>query len=226
MKTKNRIWICPLILLGFVLILTNRCKKEEDSNNNIIDADGNVYSSVTIGTQVWMKENLRTTKYNDGTPIPQIIGTYYSAAGYIWYNNDKNSYKSTCGALYNFYAIQTGKLAPIGWHIPSLAEWTTLIQFLGGDSEAGGKLKEEGFTHWTSPNTGATNSSGFTALPGGDYDVSGNFLFLGQEGRWWFTQSIPVPGWAVYIKILNDDKSITSYSNYIGVAMSVRCIKD
>jgi uncharacterized protein (TIGR02145 family) len=228
MKKKNRNCTCPLIVMGFLIILINSCKKD-DSNNpaaTITDKDGNVYTSVTIGTQVWMKENLKTTKYNDGTPIPKIVGTYFSAAGYIWYNNDENSYKTTSGALYNFLAVQTGKLAPTGWHVPSFAEWTTLIQFLGGNSEAGGKLKEVGFIHWTSPNTGATNSSGFTALPGGEYDVNGNFLFLGQEGRWWFSQQTPVQDFVSYIKMLNDDKNITSTSNYTGVGMSVRCIKD
>ena len=114
--------------------------------------------------------NLKTTKYNDGTSIPNVTNdtswSNLTTGAYCWYNNDV-SYKNPYGALYNWYAVNTGKLAPKGWHVPSDAEWTTLITYLGGESIAGGKLKEAGTTHWLSPNTEATNSTGFSALPGG-----------------------------------------------------------
>ncbi|MBI5010148.1 MAG: fibrobacter succinogenes major paralogous domain-containing protein, partial [Bacteroidia bacterium] len=141
------------------------------SSAQVSDIDGNVYQTVTIGTQVWMKENLKTTKLNDGIALPNVIDNAAWAAltttGYCWYNNDATTYKSTYGALYNWYAVNTGKLCPIGWHVPSDDEWTLLTTFRGGYSVAGGKLKETGTLHWTSPNTGATNETGFTALPGG-----------------------------------------------------------
>jgi uncharacterized protein (TIGR02145 family) len=149
----------------------------------ISDIDGNPYRMVTIGTQVWMAENLKTTRYNDGTPIPlalaSVVGSDSTPAGYCWYNNDSAN-KDPYGALYNWYAVETGKLAPAGWHIPTDAEWTTLTIQLGGDSVAGGKLKEAGLAHWQPPNTSATNETGFSALPYG-----GSSADIGYFGRWW-----------------------------------------
>jgi uncharacterized protein (TIGR02145 family) len=139
--------------------------------NTVTDIDGNIYHTVTIGTQVWMVENLKTTKYRNGDPIPNVTGNAWAAlttGAYCWYNNDAATYKATYGALYNWYAVADSRnIAPTGWHVPTDAEWTTLTTFLGGESVAGGKLKETGTNHWTSPNTGATNETGFTALPGG-----------------------------------------------------------
>jgi uncharacterized protein (TIGR02145 family) len=151
------------------------------------DKDGNVYNTVTIGTQVWMKENLKTMKYNDGTSIPNVTVDATWAAlttpAYCWYNNNA-AYKPTYGALYNWYTVNTGKLCPAGWHVPTEAEWTTLTDYLGGASVAGGKLKESGTAHWSSPNTGATNESGFTALPGGWRNSNGTFYEITNFGIW------------------------------------------
>lgn len=151
------------------------------------DADGNVYKIVTIGTQTWMAENLKTTKFNDNTSIPLVSDeTEWNnliSSGYCWYNNDAPANKSIHGALYNWYSVNTGKLCPVGWHVPLNAEWTTLSTFLGGDVVAAGKLKEAGTTHWTS-NSGSTNSSGFTALPSG-VRVDGTFLGIGEGCYWW-----------------------------------------
>jgi len=128
------------------LLLTNRCKKADDNNNKLPpvivygldanDIDGNVYHTVIIGTQIWMVENLKTTKYNDGTSIANVTDNVewigLTSPAYCWYNN-YTSYKTQFGALYNWYAVNTGKLAPTGWHVPSHAEWTTLTNFfLGG----------------------------------------------------------------------------------------------
>jgi uncharacterized protein (TIGR02145 family) len=136
----------------------------------VTDIDGNVYKTIKIGTQTWMAENLKTTRYTDGSNIPYITDREawleVLSPAYCWYNNDPGS-KNLYGALYNWYAVMTGKLSPTGWHIPSHAEWTTLNTYLGGDDIAGGKMKETGTTHWKSPNAGATNESGFTCLPGG-----------------------------------------------------------
>ena len=131
--------------------------------------DTNTY--VTIGSQIWMKYNLRVNKYNDGSSIPKVTNNAAWAAlttpAYCWYNNDSATNYPIYGALYNWYAVNTGKLCPIGTHVPSNTENNTLITFLGGSSVAGGHLKSIGTTYWTSPNTGADNSSGFSGLPGG-----------------------------------------------------------
>lgn len=154
----------------------------------VADIDGNIYNTIAIGSQIWMKENLRTTKYNDGTSIPLVTNSTEWASitlGYCWYNNDPANYKSTYGALYNFLAVCSiyngGKnICPTGWHVPSYDEWVTLALYLDPNaiqfyntisSVAGGKLKESGTDHWQSPNFGATNETGFTALPGGYHSM-------------------------------------------------------
>jgi uncharacterized protein (TIGR02145 family) len=156
--------------------------------STLTDPDGNAYTTVTIGTQVWTIENLKATKYNDGVAIPLVTdGSAWAGLttpGYCWYANDIAN-EATYGALYNWYAVNTGRLAPAGWHVPNEADWTTLSTYLGGQAVAGGKIKEVGLSHWLSPNTGATNSSGFLALPGGYRDEVGGFLFQKTGGTWW-----------------------------------------
>jgi len=230
MKTKNRIWIYPLIVVGLLLILTNSCKKDEDNNNpsSITDKDGNVYTSVTIGTQVWMKENLKTTKYNNGTTIPNVTDDTewenLNTGAYCWYDNEITN-KASYGALYNWYAVNTGKLCPAGWHVPTDAEWTILIDYLGGKYFACGKLKETGTTHWGSPNAGATNETGFTALPGGYRLVDGYFLWMGYTGHYWSsTEGAPCCAWN---RILFRDYDQVDINNYYKPAgNSVRCLKN
>jgi uncharacterized protein (TIGR02145 family) len=141
----------------------------------VTDVDGNVYHTVTIGSQVWMVENLKTTKYNDGTQIPLVTGDSAWAASttpaYCWYQNN-NGFKNTYGALYNAFVIQTGKLAPAGWRIPTFNDFNGLITFLGGSNVAGCKLNEAGNSHWEQyDGVTATNSSGFTAIGGGYRDI-------------------------------------------------------
>jgi uncharacterized protein (TIGR02145 family) len=159
------------------------------SNTTVTDADGNVYHTVTIGTQTWTVENLKTTKYNDGTTIPLVTDSTtwvnLTTAGYCWFNNDAATNKNVYGALYNWYTVNTGKLAPAGWHVPTDAEWNTLSIYLGGANISGGKLKESGTTHWSIPNTGATNESGFSALPGGCRFDNGYFDLIHCDGDWW-----------------------------------------
>jgi uncharacterized protein (TIGR02145 family) len=189
------------------------------------DVDGNVYKVVTIGTQVWMAENLKTTKYNDGMPIPN---TTDSTAWYCDYNNSPDN-ATTYGRLYNWYtvapAFNGGKnICPTGWHVPTDSEWTTLTTYLGGDTVAGGKLKEYGTTHWATPNTGATNESGFTALPGGHH--FGEYLDIGSWGYWW--SSTPVPPGAGWIRMMSFsfDDVWRGLSRSRNSGMSVRCVKD
>jgi uncharacterized protein (TIGR02145 family) len=136
---------------------------------NITDADGNIYTEVVIGSQTWLKENLKTTKYRDGSSIENPSNANWNAntaGGYKWYSDDAATYKEPYGALYNYPAATNAKgIAPVGYHIPTLAEWNTLMAELGGTTVAGGHLKEDGTTHWTSDN--ADNSSGFTAVGSG-----------------------------------------------------------
>jgi len=200
-------------------------------NGTVSDGDGNTYSTVTIGTQVWMAENLKTTRYNDGTailPVPLNYVDFNSATpGYCWYNNDDVTNKSTYGALYNWLAVNTGKLCPTGWHVPTNAEWATLINYLGGEVVAGGKMKETGTTHWKSPNLGATNSSGFSALPGGRRFYDGNFSYLGEDGLWWSsTDNHFINAGFLYIKSSENGLLYNTIWEDVRMCFSVRCLKD
>ncbi len=200
----------------------------------VSDIDGNGYHIITIGTQTWMLENLKTTRYNDGTVIPNVTkNTDWSllvTPGYCWYNNDKATYGDPYGALYNWFAIDTAtngnkNICPAGWHVPSDSEWTVLIDFLGGELTAGGKLKETGTTHWISPNEGATNESGFTALPGGWRFFPDSFCDIGKTGNWWCSDEIDTHR-AFMIKIHNNYGGLNNTIDYKNVGCSVRCIKD
>jgi uncharacterized protein (TIGR02145 family) len=201
------------------------------SGTTAMDIDGNVYHEVTIGTQTWMVENLKTTRFNDGTPIPLItisLTTFptewnnLTTPGFCWYKNDSTTYKNPYGALYNWYSVNTGKLAPTGWHVPSYSEWNTLITYLGGNTVAWEKLEDTSTTNWFM-NYGATNETGFSALPGGSCDLYG-FMYFGQAGMWWSsTESDDISGsWscdmASYIGFADGDP--WSYG------LSVRCIRD
>jgi uncharacterized protein (TIGR02145 family) len=220
--------------MGLVLILTHSCKKDEEPTDKITDKDGNVYTSVAIGNQVWMVENLKTTKYNDGTPIPLLSDNSAWALnnipGYCWYNNDEATFKSIYGAVYKWAAVNTNKLCPTGWHVPSYTEWETLITYLGGENVAGGKLKEAGTKHWKSPNTGASNESGFFALPNSYRDNAGPFSPVGETGGFWATGQHTVGassggGW--YWDLYYDRANVINwYDPYLEQGRHVRCIKD
>lgn len=202
----------------------------------VVDIEGNRYTTVQIGNQVWMAENLRTTTLNDGKPITLIIennswGNRKKPA-YCWYNNSPETYKSTYGALYNYHAIRTDNLCPLGWHVPSLEEWIRLVDFLGG-KEAGGKLKEVGSVHWKHPNKGATNSSGFTVLPGGRRSGwDGSFFQIGMESEFWSsTQDMEESrklndkvGYTLNFNNFNDEIRVAGENSTNG--FSVRCVKD
>jgi uncharacterized protein (TIGR02145 family) len=197
------------------------------------DEDNNLYSIVEIGTQVWMAENLKTTKYNDGIIIPLVTDntawSILTTPGYCWYNNDENSHKQYYGALYNWYAVNTGKLCPDGWHVPTDAEWIILITYLGGESVAGGKLKENTTWWWQPPNAGATNETGFTALPGGyrPDDNGGIFTYIGIGGSWWCSTEIS-SSWAHSLTIFESSGGVEYYQSGSskGWGLSIRCIKD
>jgi uncharacterized protein (TIGR02145 family) len=195
------------------------------------DGDGNDYHIVPIGSQIWLAENLKTTKYNDGTPIPLVTGNsawnYLTSAGYCWYNNDDSSFKTIYGALYNWYTVEQGKLCPAGWHVPTVSEWKTLITFLGRDLIAGGKLKEVGTVHWRNPNSGSTNETGFTALPGGYRNNTGSFFGITNSSNWWSTTKNNTNGCSlceIYYDGSEADAGDVLISKNIGNA--VRCVKD
>lgn len=199
-------------------------------NTTVTDNDGNVYNIVTIGTQVWMKENLKTTKYNDGTNIPNVTNNAAWSAlvtsAYCWYNNDAATNKSIYGALYDWYVTNTGKLCPVGWHVPTHNEFIVLRDFLGGETVSGGKLKEIGTLHWITPNTGATNESGFTAVPSGTRTGNdGPFYYLGEDGHYWSSTSFSIGTsyhWYTYYNTAS-----FSFSNTLkNTGYAIRCLKD
>jgi uncharacterized protein (TIGR02145 family) len=200
------------------------------------DADGNNYVAIEIGNQVWMSENLKTTKYNDNTNIAPI--TMNINGKYCWYNNDENKYKVPYGALYDWYAVNTGKLCPIGWHVPSLIEWRTLIQYTGNASLAGRNLKEAGTSHWPYPNSEAKNEIGFTGLPGGIHtlgNINSSFTNINILGDWWSADQIILDpnyggGWesaGYYFELYyKSNAASTGSAQQKHYGLSVRCIRD
>jgi uncharacterized protein (TIGR02145 family) len=225
-------------LLVFLITLSSfaGCKKEEQAATTITDADGNIYDLVTIGSQVWIGQNLKTTKYNDGSPIPVISdnsGTAWSSlttGACCWYGNDESKYRETYGALYNWHAVNNGKLCPSGWHVPTKDDWTNLTFALEGYLVAGGKLKEADTIHWAGappdspPYPVASNESGFTALPGGS--CSGSiFSGIRNYGVWWSSSADNSENaWAFNLY----SNSETTFENSFGVkyGFSVRCIRN
>jgi uncharacterized protein (TIGR02145 family) len=195
------------------------------------DLDNNIYKTVKIGTQIWMAENLKTTKYKDGiTGIPYVtdpdIWKNLTGPAYCWYNNEA-TYKPLYGAMYNWFTVSTGNLCPNGWRVPTDAEWTTLTTLLGGESVAGGKLKETGTTHWTTPNTGATNDYGFTALPGGyRYWFDGSFANIGLLSYWWSSTVYEFDTEKGYYReLFNDQASVFREGADKKAGKYVRCVK-
>ena len=231
MTKKNNIWIFSFILMGMFYFLTTSCKKEDHptGTETVTDIDGNVYHTITIGTQVWMVENLKTTKYRDTTSIPNVIdNTAWSnsnTGAYCDYNNTPSN-ATTYGRIYNWYTVSdVHNIAPTGWHVPTDAEWSTLTTYLGGESVAGGKLKEIGTTHWESPNTGATNQTGFTALPAGYRIYDGSFRSLGKYGGWWCAREYQAETALLrFVYYITSDVSRTG--DYKVLGFSVRCVRD
>jgi uncharacterized protein (TIGR02145 family) len=226
-----------LILLNILLL--NSCKKDNDLTS---DADGNVYKTVKIGSQLWFAENLKTSKYNDGSEIPLVLEganwTSTTTGAYCWYENDPSNYKDTYGALYNWYSVNTGKLCPTGWHVPTDNDWKQLEMFLGmSQAEAdiqdvnrgtteGDKLKEGGIDHWVSPNTGATNEYEFTALPGGYRDgYTGVFAGIGYGINFWTLTELDATT-ALDRGLRNGIPNISRLSEVKTHGFYVRCIRN
>lgn len=176
-----------------------------------------------------MTTNLKATKLNDGSQIPMAINDfmwqYLSTAAYAWYDNDSLTYHNTgYGALYNWYTVNTGKLCPIGWHVPTMADFSDLTTFLGDPFTAGGKLKETGTTHWLAPNTDATNTSGFTALPGGIRSYMGPYMGVGEAAQLWTsTMMSPSDAYNARLDFGSAELMISPSFNQLG--LSVRCLQ-
>ena len=200
------------------------------TDNGIADYEGNSYAIVQIGTQLWMAENLKSTKYNDGNEIPLETDdnnwVNLSTPAYAWYNNDETTYGNTYGALYNWYAVEAGKLCPIGWHVPTNEDGVILTNYLGGIEAAGIKMKESGNTHWTNPNLEATNESGFTALPSGTrHSCCGNFNDIGTYFGMWSSTEIDADK-AVYSELVHYHNNWPWWDVDKTHGFSARCLKD
>jgi uncharacterized protein (TIGR02145 family) len=260
MKTKKS-FIQLFLMAGLLFAVITSCKKDPDdlpneetvdpggafpSAGTIKDADGNTYNTIKINNQVWTVENLKTTKYNDGTAIPNVKENSewekLTTGAYCNYDNDESK-ADTYGRLYNWYAVNTGKLAPVGWHVPTDAEWTIMENYLIANGYnydftiAENRIAKSlcAKTNWTSstevgaPGTAPenNNSSGFSALPGGIRFMSGKFDFIGTDCRWW--SSTPNNTNGAYYRILYYKFIDLGRENLNGLrecGFSVRLVKD
>ena len=215
----------PIIIAAIIL---ESCSTQNPNPNNN-GSNNTTLSTVTICSQVWMTKNLDVSTYRNGDAIPQVSDPSawgnLTTGAWCYYNNDP-AMGIIYGKLYNWYAVNdTRGLAPIGYHIPSDAEWTTLETCLGGSTFAGGAMKEAGLMHWLSPNTGATNSSGFAGLPGGRRDFAMSFWGIGSGGSWWTsTERYPSSAWCR--NLTNSQIPIGKIGDSEKNGFSVRCIKD
>ena len=220
------------------------------------DVDGNVYNTITIGKQTWMAENLKTTHYNDSTALPYVpdftVWSGTTDAAFCWYNNDEGTYKNTYGALYNWFAVNSKKIAPVGWHVPSFKEWTIMENYLisngfnydgttTGNSETNNKIAKSlsATTNWEKATVSGSvgnedfptkrNASGFTALPGSHRDQNGYFGTLiagiGSGGFWWSSSEYDAVS-AFNLDMYYNEVALPGTNNYKRCGFSVRCVKD
>jgi len=217
--------------------LTGTSQSGSIDTGEVKDVDGNVYRTIVIDSVEWMVENLRTTTLSNGSNIPHAANMSVwkqldktQAYAYCWYDNDKPNHAYPYGATYNWYTVETGDLCPSGWHVPSDAEWTSLTDSLGGLSAAGAELKAAGDISagdglWSSPNTGATNSSGFTAYPGGARFMDGQYYEMNNAGFWW-TGTPSTDSSAVWRFLSADNTAVNADPMDKRLGLSVRCVKD
>jgi uncharacterized protein (TIGR02145 family) len=224
------------LILFFGIVLLFSCKKDDTPTDTITvtDVDGNVYNTVMIGTQVWMKENLKTTKYNNGdligTTSPATLDIYgEDAAKYQWAYDGNESNVATYGRLYTWYAVTDSRnLCPTGWHVPSDAEWTALTDYLtnnGYGYEGSGGDIAKSMASSVGNDQGSNNRSGFTALQSGCRLDDGTFVGVGFGGYWWSSTEDPTLN-AYSREIYCDKSSVFNYLNVKQYGFSVRCLKD
>jgi uncharacterized protein (TIGR02145 family) len=221
-----------IAFLTFFLISFYACKKDDVKPNRtgtMTDQEGNVYKTITIGKQTWMAENLRTTTFRNGSAIRGVTDKSEwlkeATAAYCNYNNTTSADTiEVYGRLYNWYAASDpSNIAPIGWHVPTDADWTILTEHLGAAAEIGGKLKAKGTQFWKSPNTGAIDEVGFTALPGGY--CRGGFVDFGMRGLWWSSTSADVSE-AFYRRLYFENTEFWRADFDKLTGFSIRCVKD
>jgi uncharacterized protein (TIGR02145 family) len=199
------------------------------NSDSVVDIDGNVYHTVTIGTQTWLAENLKTTKYRNKEKIA-LVAEYekwpqLTSGAYCIYDNDKKN-ADLYGYLYNGFAVTDPRnIAPVGWHVATMEEWQVLIIFLGGDKIAGSKLKEVGKDHWKFPNSGATNEVSFTALPGGTRSSNGDCADIGETSNWWTATAVGASS-LQKMSLFYGDYEVTHNDLEKTFGLSVRCVKD
>jgi len=243
-----------LIVYGGIIVIISSCEKRKGCTNPqamnydpsaevdngscilkmnpsevLTDQDGNKYATVMIGTQEWMADNLRSSRFCNGDPIAHVtdstlwVGTTSDA--WTYYGNDAMA-DSAYGKLYNWFSVNDPRnICPCGWRIPTDAEWMVLIDHLGGESVAGGKMKSSGIQYWQMPNADATNASGFSGLPGGLRHNNGMFMGLGVVGSWWSSKEAPTT--SAWTHSLNAWGGNTyRATHYKRAGLSVRCIKD
>lgn len=218
--------VIAFFVFSFFVILST-----STAQSVVKDIDGNTYKTIKLGNQEWFAENLKVKHYQNGDAIPNLTDSKQwgkaTTGAYCTYNNCTSVGNDTANILlYNWYTVvDNRKMCPLGWHVPTDADWTILITFLGGDKVAGGKMKEAGTIHWKAPNNGATNESGFTALPFGARSLKGSFKNIGTTGGFWSsTEYETLNGWHrnlnfSYPFIMRD-------INAKAVGLSVRCVKD
>lgn len=197
-------------------------------SQSVIDSDGNSYPVIRMGKQFWLGTNLKTTKFNDGSSIPLVTEDskwrYLDSPSYCWLNNDENN-KEIYGALYNWYAVDTKKLCPKGWHVPSNTDWNLLTAFLGSADFAGARLKEKGGEHWKGTLMDSSDEFGFTALPAGFRNSAGIFpSFANSYTVWWSSTKYGKDGCNRGLYFSNNIL-YQSHENCRS-GFSVRCIKD
>jgi len=235
---KNSILLL-LLLFSFIVTLTTSCSSKPD--NTVRDEDGNVYHTIKIGNQIWMVENLKTTKYNDGTTIPfvtdNIAWSHLSTPGYCWYNNNKIAYENSYGALYNWYTVNTGRLAPIGWHVATLTDWENLEKYIKSKPAKSESIAKSlaAVTNWTNDtipgsigsDLSKNNSSGFTAFPGGYRGNYGGFHDIGSTACWWPANMENGMAGAWYLSLYSQSSGrLCKYCTYRRSGFSVRCVKN
>jgi len=198
--------------------------------STVTDSEGNIYNTIGIGYQEWMTGNLKSVVYRNGTdsiPLAEsdsLWGTMTTPA-YCWYAGDSAANYDPYGALYNWYAVNTGNLCPAGWHVPTNDDINELVNYVGGSGAAGGLLKETGTVHWNSPNTGAKDKYGFTARGGGKRSDEGVFDFVKVEANWWTSTEYSTLNASYFNILFNYGNSFQAYLSK-KTGMSVRCVKD
>lgn len=250
MKNKTNFLRSLLLFMVVFLVFAISCNKDDDNDNDdiiecvigeeCIDIDNNVYSTVVIGNRVWFAENLRTTKYNNGTPIAtghdkNQWAALTSGAYAVFPHSDIDGLNSDAevleayGAIYNWFAVEKHNLCPLGWRVPTIEDWDLLILNTGGEIYAGCNLKStrtspDAHPRWDSPNLYATDEYCFSALPGGFRDSYGYFSYIGYCGYWWSsTEFSSSDAWHIFMHY--DDCGAPKYNTNKKFGSSVRCVK-